>query len=52
MQIDGLPDSPSRREFLLRSCLGLGGLALLDVLTSDAARAGPASARPRRPRDP
>ena len=41
MHID-LSDSPSP-QFLLRSCLGLGGLALLDVLASDAARGAPTS---------
>ena len=40
MRTDRPTPGPSRRQFLRDSYLGLGGLALLDVLAADVARAG------------
>jgi hypothetical protein len=40
MRTDGPIPAPTRRRFLRDSYLGLGGLALLDVLTADNVRAG------------
>src|SRR5262245_18742480 len=44
MRADRPIPGPSRRQFLRDSYLGLGGLALLDVLAADNARAGVADA--------